>query len=75
MENYFFERYLNKNLGRQKEFFKSLDFGKLFIEKMEKEENWETVDQRLQKTNATKQETIMPCLQTLQTIGTEFTFY
>ncbi len=70
LARYFFERYCNTKNTTQAELI-HFDFAALLVDKIQKEENWLTIDQRLEVSNQVKYETIQPVTQRLQELGSK----
>ncbi len=70
--DYFYKHYCNASWGKKEELFGCPDkeFIKLLIEKIIHEENSETIDQKLLKSNVTKEVVLIPLSKEIAIIGT-----
>ncbi len=69
IEKYFYEQYCNSKVYSQKELI-TFDFTAALVDKIETEEGWMTIDQKLEISNQKKFKTIQPIMTRLQELGT-----
>ena len=74
LNNYFYERYCHSGLSSKEEY--DLEhFTEMLIDKIQREENWLTIDQKLQISNKRKQDTLLPCIEMLQALGKKIMYH
>ncbi len=66
---YFYKRYCNSKMGTQHDFLGGFCFMDALCNKIEREEEWKTIDERLEVSNAHKHRTLLPVLSMLEQLG------
>ncbi len=70
IEKYFYDNYCNSKQATQEELI-TFNFTKEFVKKIEKEEEWRTVDERIEISNRKKYDSVLPIVEHLQELGSK----